>query len=103
MAASDIENEKVLIEKHIQGNAERYERLKQLDFYILDNSIRESTVGQLRSHTLENKLRILKQVKACGIRDIIVASFANMKRVDDSFVQRLIDDGEDFTNFFLVL
>ena len=30
--------------------------LKQLDLFVLDNSIRESTVGQLRSHTLQNKL-----------------------------------------------
>ena len=40
---------------------EKRERLKNLDIFVLDNSIRESTVGQLRSHTVENKLAILEQ------------------------------------------
>ncbi len=43
------------------------ERLQTMDFFVLDNSIRESTVGQLRSHTIENKKAIFEQVKKCGI------------------------------------
>ena len=80
--------------------AQKLERLKNLDLFVLDNSIRESTVGQLRSHTLENKVAIFQQVKRCGIKDIIVATFAHMTRVDDDFVQHLIDTGEDFTNLY---
>ena len=49
----------------------RHEILKNLDLFILDNSIRESTVGQLRSHTLEDNIQIYKEVKECGIDDII--------------------------------
>ena len=79
---------------------EKRERLKNLDFFVLDNSIRESTVGQLRSHTLENKLAILEQVKKVGIKDIIVASFSHTTRVDDDFVQYLKDNNYDFTNFY---
>ena len=30
----------------------KQERLKNMDLFILDNSIRESTVRQIRSHTL---------------------------------------------------
>ena len=60
--------------------------LKNLDLFILDNSVRESTVGQLRSHTLQDKIQIYEQVKECGIEDIIVASFTDMKRVDDDFL-----------------
>ena len=37
-------------------------RLKDLDVIVLDNSIRESTVGQLRGHTLENKWKIFDEV-----------------------------------------
>ncbi len=86
---------------HIEGAAvEKRERLKNLDFFVLDNSIRESTVGQLRSHTLQNKIDIYNQVKKCGIEDIIVASFANMTRVDDDFVQYLRTTGEDFSKFY---
>ena len=75
-------------------------RLKNLDLFILDNSIRESTVGQLRSHTLQNKIAIYEQVKACGIKDIIVASFAHMTRVDDDFCQYLRDRKEDFSGLY---
>ena len=42
---------------------EKCNRLKNLDLFVLDNSIRESTVGQLRGHTLQNKIDILEQVK----------------------------------------
>ena len=75
-------------------------RLKELDFFVLDNSIRESTVGQLRSHTLENKIEIFKRVKACGFKDILVASFAHMTRVDDDFCKYLRDQGEDFSRLY---
>ena len=37
---------------------QKRERLKNLDFYLLDNSIRESTVGQLRSHTTKQDRHI---------------------------------------------
>lgn len=76
------------------------ERLRQLDFFILDNSIRESTVGQIRSHTLQNKIDIYRQVKKCGITSIIVATFSHMTRVDDQFCQWLKDEGADFSQLF---
>ena len=75
------------------------QRLKDLDFIILDNSIRESTVGQLRSHTLENKKAIYRQVKKCEFKWILVASFAQTPRVDDDFCQWLKDQNEDFSQF----
>jgi hypothetical protein len=76
---------------------QKRERLKNLDFFCLDNSLRESTVGQLRSHTLQNKINILEQVKKCGVKDKIVASFNNSTRVDDEFVEYLIQQKEDFS------
>ena len=83
-----------------QYRAEKMGRLKDLDLFILDNSIRESTVGQLRSHTVENKKAIFAEVKKCGLEHIIVASFSHMTRVDDDFCQYLVDSGEDFTNLY---
>ena len=83
-----------------QYRAEKMGRLKNLDLFILDNSIRESTVGQLRSHTVENKKAIFAEVKKCGLEHIIVASFSHMTRVDDDFCQYLVDSGEDFTNLY---
>ena len=98
---SQIENEISRMKKEINAVAvKKRNRLKDLDFFILDNSIRESTVGQLRSHTYENKLQIYEQVKACGIKDIIVASFAHLTRVDDDFCQYLRDRGEDFSRLY---
>ena len=73
----------------------KYDRLKDLDIFVLDNSIRESTVGQLKGHTLESKWEIYDEVKKCGFKHTIVASFSHMTRVDDVFIQQLVDRGED--------
>ena len=90
--------------KRMKGEIEnirvsKRQRLRELDFIILDNSLRESTVGQIRSHTLENKKAIYKQIKRCELNFIIVASFAQTPRVDDDFCQWLKEEGEDFSKF----
>ena len=101
MSAAELNDEIKLIKSHIEEvRTQKRERLKNLDFFCLDNSIRETTVGQIRSHTLQNKIDIFNQVKKCGMKDIIVASFANMKRVDDEFVKYLKATGEDFSRFY---
>ena len=41
---------------------EKLKQLKELDLFVLDNSLRESTVGQLRGHTIENKWKIYNEV-----------------------------------------
>ena len=43
----------------------KFKRLRDLDLFVLDNSIRESTVALLRGHTLQNKHDIYKQVINC--------------------------------------
>ena len=59
--------------KHIQAQVKRMhdeikhaseekKNLKQNELFVLDNSLRESTVGQLRGHTIENKWKIYEQV-----------------------------------------
>ena len=42
---------------------EKLKQLKELDLFVLDNSLRESTVGQLRGHTIENKWKIYNEVR----------------------------------------
>ena len=97
----DVDEEVRLMKQNIDNTlTKKRERLKNLDFFLLDNSIRESTVGQLRSHTLQNKIDIYEQIKKCGIKHAIIATFGNLTRVDDDFVQYLIDKGEDFENFY---
>ena len=97
----DIEQEVSRIQDEIEEvDLKKRQRLKNLDFFCLDNSIRESTVGQMRHHTVENKLAIFEQVKKCGIKDIVVASFSNMPRVDDTFCKLLVERKEDFSNLY---
>jgi len=79
---------------------QKRERLRTMDFFCLDNSLRESTVGQLRSHTLENKKKIFKEIKNAGLTDRIVASFSHAPRIDDEFCQWLVDTGEDKSGNF---
>ena len=43
----------------------KQEILREKEVFVLDNSLRESTVGQLRGHTIENKWKIYEQVKKC--------------------------------------
>ena len=74
--------------------------LRELDLFVLDNSIRETTVGALRGHTLENKIKIYQETKKCGFEYIIVASFNHMTRVGDTFCQWLVDKKEDRTKMF---
>ena len=46
----------------IQHASEEKKNLKHNELFVLDNSLRESTVGQLRGHTIENKWKIYEQV-----------------------------------------
>ncbi len=74
--------------------------LKNLDFFVMDNSLRESTVGQLKGHTLEDKWAILEEVKKCGFKNIVVAAFSHMPRVDDTFVEQLTKKEKDLSCFY---
>ena len=71
-----------------------------MDFFVLDNSICETTVGQLRGHTPENKIKIYQETKKCGFEYVIVASFNHMTRVGDTFCQWLVDKNEDRSKMF---
>jgi len=81
--------------KDVAQATAKYERLKDMDLFVLDNSIRESTVGQLRGHTLEDKWAIYEEARKCGFGNYVVASFNHMTRVDDVFIEQLIRKGAD--------
>lgn len=94
--------------KEVNGNIaqekKKRARLKDLDLIVLDNSLRESTVGQLRGHTLENKRKIYDEVRKCGFQYKIVAAYSQMTRVDDAWVKQIVRDceegKEDLSNLF---
>ena len=46
----------------------KYDRLKELDLFVLDNSIRETSIGQLKGHTAEDKFRIYEESAKCGFK-----------------------------------
>ncbi|PFX11678.1 Malate dehydrogenase, cytoplasmic, partial [Stylophora pistillata] len=85
--------------KEVNGNIaqekKKRARLKDLDLIVLDNSLRESTVGQLRGHTLENKRKIYDEVRKCGFQYKIVAAYSHMPRVDDTWVEQIVRDCEE--------
>ena len=98
--SGDFQKEITHMESAIAEETRKRQVLKDLDCFVLDNSIRESTVGQLRGHTLENKWKIYNEVKRCGMKHIIVAAFSHMTRVDDEFIRQLSERGEDFSTLY---
>lgn len=88
------------MQREIREQKEKRKALQELDLFVLDNSLRESTVGQLRGHTIENKWKIYEQIKKVGFKHIVVASFSHMTRLGDTFIRELKERGEDFTNLY---
>ena len=76
------------------------ELLRTLDCFVLDSSLRESAVGQLRNHTLEDKMAIFEEVKKCGFKHVIVASLADTTSIEEEFLRKLLESGEDMSTMF---
>ena len=77
--------------------AAKLHRLKTMDVFVLDNSLRETSVAQVRGHVLKDKELIAEAIQGTGIDQFIVASFGNLARVDDLWLQQrraagMIDD-----------
>ena len=80
--------------------ADKRARLRDMKVFVLDNSIRESTVGQDRGHTLADKLGIFEAVKSCGFKHIVLGVLNARRQVDDDFVRMLQDAEHDETTHF---
>ena len=100
MSRESVQNLVAMYKKDLAESTAKYERLRNMDFFVLDNSIRESTVAQLRGHTLENKWAIYNEVKKMKFKHVIVASFSHMTRVDDDFIRELVKNGEDLSTLW---
>ena len=55
------------VRQGIREQSSKRKALKKLDLFVLDNSLRETTVGQLRGHTLENKWKIYNEVRVSSL------------------------------------
>ena len=89
-----------LINSGVSKFAEKLKVLRNLDCFVLDNSIRESAVGHRHGHTLEDKWKIYNEVKKCGIKHIVVAATCHTTRVDEEFIRQLGERGEDFSTLY---
>ena len=87
-----------LVPKHIHSFAAGYhkltwaakmKRLVSLRPFVLDNSIRETTVVQLRGHTVKTKSGILEALQETGIKHVILAAFSELQRPEDVWLQNL--------------
>jgi hypothetical protein len=80
--------------------AEKLERLKTIRPFVLDNSLRETSVAQVRGHTFENKEEIFNAVRSAGLTEVIVASFGDLKRVDDVWLEQKKAEGKIENTFW---
>ncbi|CAB9505436.1 expressed unknown protein [Seminavis robusta] len=68
------------------------------DFLILDNSLRETTVGSARGHTLEEKHQIVDAIADTGLEEIILGAFGSKISVDSQIAGRWKALGKSFDN-----
>ena len=62
-------------------------RLRSLIPFVLDNSLRETSVVQIRGHTSEDKDAILDAISTTGIQHMIVGPFDAIFQVDDDWLK----------------
>lgn len=83
---------------------EQIEALRSIDPYLIDLSLRETPVGAPFGQTLEDKLRILPQLREFGMRNILLGSLdydmPDEPEVDDDFMAHLRDHRIDMTGCF---
>lgn len=66
-------------------NSDKRTRLREMNIFVLDNSLRETTVGQPVGHSLGDKFKILSANKECGFHHQVAGAFSTGERVDDVF------------------
>jgi hypothetical protein len=83
---------------------QQLERLRSIRPYLIDLSLRENPVGSGIGHTLEDKLRILPQLREFGMQNIHLGSLdyaiPDEPEVDDDFMAWLRDHGVDMNGCF---
>ena len=57
------------------------------DFFILDNSLRETTVGAARGHTMEEKIKIVEAMAETDLQEVILGTFGAKVSVDSQVAQ----------------
>ena len=83
---------------------DKLERLRRVEPYLIDLSLRENVFGARVGQTLADKLAILPKLRAFGFRNILLGTLdyflPDEPEVDDDFMQHLRDHGIDMTGGF---
>ena len=84
----EVENRALSELCHLQRKStltteEKLTNLRELDAFVLDNSLRETTVASVYGHTIEGKYKILEAVRRAGMKHLIVGAFGPTRRVDE--------------------
>jgi len=66
------------------------------ELFILDNSLRETTVGQARGHTLEEKHKIVEAMAETGLEEVILGAFGSKINVDSQISEQWKSLGKSF-------
>ena len=99
-------SQKVLENAHaiLAGAQEKIDRLKAIEPYLIDLSLRENPVGARIGQTLKDKLSILPQLRDFGFDNILLGtldySMPDELEVDDDFMMYLRDHQIDMTGCF---
>jgi hypothetical protein len=82
----------------------KLEKLRNIQPYLIDLSLRENPVGARIGQTLADKLAILPKLREFGFKNIHLGtldySYPNELEVDDDFMMHLRDNGIDMTGCF---
>lgn len=82
----------------------KLDRLRRIEPYLIDLSLRENPVGARIGQTLADKLAILPRLREFGFRNILLGtldySMPDELEVDDDFMTHLRDTGADLRGCF---
>ena len=83
---------------------EKIDRLRSVEPYLIDLSLRENAFGARVGQTLQDKLGILPRLREFGFRNILLGTLdyamPEEHEVDDDFMMYLRDHGIDMTGGF---
>src|SRR5688572_5413202 len=83
---------------------QKIEKLRSIEPYLIDLSLRENPVGARIGQTLKDKLAILPKIREFGFRNILLGtldySMPDELEVDDDFMMYLRDHHIDTTGCF---
>lgn len=99
-----MSNESEVARAVAAGIDAKLRRLREVEPYLIDLSLRENPFGSRVGQTLADKLRILPQLRAFGFENILLGTLdyalPDEPEVDDDFMIHLRDHGIDMTGGF---